>query len=125
MAYASSADVAVRWARTPSDEETALITVRLDDAERLIRKRIPDLDDLISDGVIDIADVVQVESEAVLRVIRNPEGFVSETDGNYTYQLAHTTAAARLEIMPDEWKLLGVVVKGGMFTLVPDFPGEV
>ena len=125
MAYATANDVAVRWAKTPSDDEIALIDVRLNDVERLIRKRIPDLDDQISDGILDVDDVVQVESEVVLRVIRNPDGYVSETDGNYTYQLAHTTIAGRLELTPDEWLLLGVSLKGGMFTLVPDFPGEV
>lgn len=123
MAYATASDVAVRWARIPTPEEADLIDVRLADVERIIRKRIPDLDALILAGTIDVADVVQVESDVVLRLIRNPEGFVSETDGNYTYQFAQSTAAARLEIFPEEWALLGVT-SGSMFTLVPSFDLE-
>jgi hypothetical protein len=124
MAYATSSDVAVRWARTPTTEEAALIEVRLNDVDRMIRRRIPDLDDLILSGDIDVDNVIQVESEAVLRVIRNPEGFVSETDGNYTYQYNQSTTSGRLAILPEEWELLGVSA-GGTFMLVPTFlPGS-
>lgn len=125
MAFATPEDVAVRWARTPSDDELTLIQVRLDDVERIIRKRIPYFEELVLSGDLDVADVVQVEAEAVLRVIRNPEGFVSETDGNYTYQMAHTTTAGQLSLTDDEWKMLGVSVGGKMFQLVPTLaPGE-
>lgn len=126
MAFATTDDVAVRWARTPSEEESSLIEIRLADVQRIIRKRIPDLDERVFSGDLDVDDVVQVESDAVLRLIRNPEGFVSETDGNYTYQFSHSTKAGMLEILPEEWELLGATSVGGsMFQLVPTFaPGE-
>ena len=120
MAYATVSDVAVRWARTPSVEEEALINVKLADVERLIRMRIPDLDALVTAGTIDVDAVIQVESEAVLRVIRNPDGFVSETDGNYTYQYSQTTGIGKLLILPEEWELLGYS-RGGYFEMVPAF----
>ena len=100
MAYATIEDVAVRWAKVPSEDESALIGVRLGDVERMIRRRIPLLDDLIADGALDVDDVRMVEAEAVLRTVRNPDGFVSETDGNYTYQLSHATTARDLELTP-------------------------
>ena len=109
MAYASVTDVTVRWGRVPTTEEAAAIEVRLDDVERMILRRIPDLDDQIIDGTIFEEDLIQVEADAVLRLARNPDGYVSETDGNYTYQLSQQTAAGRLEILPEEWELLGVV----------------
>lgn len=124
MAYATIEDVAVRWAKVPSEDESALIGVRLGDVERMIRRRIPLLDDLIADGILDVDDVRMVEAEAVLRTVRNPDGFVSETDGNYTYQLSHATAARELELTPEEWKILGYEFGGGMFTLVPNFETE-
>lgn len=125
MAYATSDDVAVRWARSPSDEEAALIEVRLEDVERLIRKRIPTLDTMVTDGDILEDDLIQVEADAVLRLVRNPEGFVSESDGNYTYQFNQQTSAGKLEILPEEWTLLGVAASGGVFSLVPFMlPGE-
>ena len=125
MAYATSDDVSVRWARSPSDEEAALIAVRLEDVERLIRKRIPTLDTMVADGDILEDDLIQVEADSVLRLVRNPEGFVSETDGNYTYQFSQQTSAGKLEILPEEWTLLGVAASGGVFSLVPFMlPGE-
>lgn len=118
MAYATAEDVAVRWARELSGEETNLVNVRLDDAERMIRRRIPDLDEQIAAGFIDVDDVVQVESDVVLRLARNPEGYQSETDGNYTYTLQKDLATGRLSITDDEWEILGVR-PGGWFVLVP------
>jgi Phage protein Gp19/Gp15/Gp42 len=119
MALATATDVTKRWARTPTDLETQLIEVRLDDAERMIRRSIPDLDDLILAGDIDPDDVIQVESEAVLRLVRNPEGYLSETDGNYTYQLRQDMATGVLELLPEEWLILGVA-RNRFFILEPD-----
>jgi hypothetical protein len=125
MAYATSEDVSVRWARTPSDEEAALIQVRLEDVERMIRKRIPTLDALITAGDIVEDDLIQIEADSVLRLVRNPEGYVSESDGNYTYQFKQSTSAGTLEILPEEWALLGVRASGVLFSLVPyQLPGE-
>lgn len=118
MAYATSADVAVRWARTPSAEEAALINVRLDDVERLIRRRIPDLDDKIASQEISEEDLIQVESDSVLRLVRNPEGYLSETDGSYTYTLQADLATGRLHVLPEEWDALGVR-RGSISILAP------
>ena len=118
MAYACAADVAVRWGRTLSCEESQLIGVRLNDVERLIRRRLPDLDERISSSLLDVEDVKQVEADAVLRLARNPEGYVSETDGNYTYQLSKDLATGRLTVTDDEWDILGVR-SSRMSVLVP------
>ena len=107
MAHATVDDVELRWGRTPSDEETTLIETRLDDVERMIYRRLPDLDQWISDGDVALADVIQVESEVVLRLVRNPEGYVSESDGNYSYQMQRELASGRLTILPEEWEMLG------------------
>ena len=117
MAYAVASDVEARWGRTLTSEETSLVNVRLEDAERLIKRRIPDLDDQITNGDILEEDVVQVEADAVLRIARNPEGYVQETDGNYTYMLDRSMAAGRLEILPAEWEFLGIRL--GMVYLTP------
>jgi Phage protein Gp19/Gp15/Gp42 len=119
MAYAVATDVTKRWTRTPTTAELDLIGVRLEDVERMIRRTIPDLDDLILDGDIDEADVVQVEADAVLRLVRNPEGYLSESDGNYTYMLRQDMATGRVEILPEEWLILGVS-GSKFFILEPD-----
>ena len=120
MAYATPADVAVRWGRELTVEETASVSVRLEDVERMIRRRIPDLDTQVNSGAINVEDVVQVESDSVLRLARNPEGYESETDGDYSYSINKDFAAGTLGITDDEWAILGVTSQGGgMFFLDP------
>lgn len=118
MAYASATDVTVRWARSATTEETALINVRLADVERMILRRIPTLAAQIAANTVNVEDVKQVEADAVLRLVRNPEGYLSESDGNYTYMMQQDLATGRLEILPEEWDILGVRASG-MFVIVP------
>ncbi|MBU8808072.1 phage Gp19/Gp15/Gp42 family protein [Mycolicibacterium goodii] len=108
MTYAKPDDVAALWGRTLTDEETTLVQRRLGQVERLIHKRIPDLDAKIAADVIDVDDVIQVEADAVLRVVRNPDGVIEETDGNYTYRRGYDADAGKLMIYPDEWETLGI-----------------
>lgn len=109
MAYAQRGDVTGRHIGVPLDETVlAVVDIRLNDAERLIKNRIPDLDAKILASDIDEADVRMVEAEMVLRLIRNPEGFTQESDGNYSYMLSVAVASGRLEVRKDEWGQLGV-----------------
>ena len=117
--YASVDDVAARWGREPSDSEAALIEIRLGDVERMILLRIPDLAQRIKTGRVTRADVVQVEAEVVLRLMRNPQGFISETDGDYSYQIAKELSTGRLSILDDEWDALGYK-RSGMSILIPE-----
>lgn len=116
-AYADVADVAARWGKDPDTLDTALTTLintRLADAERMIKRRITDLDTKVSDEDF-LAELKRVESEAVLRLARNPEGYLSEGDGNYQYMLMQEISSGKLEILPDEWDSLGVSTTGLFF----------
>lgn len=111
MAHAAASDVAARWGKAVDDldpEIVALIEVRLGDVERKIKRAIPDLEAQITAGTIDVEDVKQVESDAVLRLARNPDGYLSETDGNYTYMLRSDLSSGTLDIPPEDWETLGV-----------------
>lgn len=122
MTYAQAADVSARLGRELTPEETNLVTTRLADAERMLSRKV-DLAAGIAAGTLDEADVVQVESEMVLRLVRNPEGVVSETDGTYTYMLSQRVASGKLEVLPEEWAILGVR-SSGPFVLYPSFGGS-
>lgn len=118
MAYATAADVEAIAGRTLDSAETALVERRLAQVERMILRRVPDLAGRIEAGEIDPDDVRDIEAEAVLRLVRNPEGYASESDGTYSYQFNRETASGRLEILPPEWETLGVR-SSGMFSIAP------
>lgn len=109
MAYASTDDVTKRLGRDLNELEVPLVETRLEDVERMILRKIPDLEQRIVAESVFIEDVIQVESDAVIRLIRNPEGFTSETDGTYSYSMNLELAAGRLKILPEEWRAIGYV----------------
>ena len=105
MPYAAASDVATRLGRTLTTEETSLVSARLEDVERLIerglkRRGLTTLAARITADLTDEEDVKQVESDVVLRLVRNPEGYLSETDGDYTYMLRQDLASGKLELLP-------------------------
>lgn len=117
MAYATPADVEARLGRELTAEETALVSTRLEDAELILKMRIPDLDQRIIDGLIIEAAVVMVESDMILRLIKNLDGYESENDGSYGYQLRVEVASGLLEVLPADWNRLGI--RGGVYTIKP------
>jgi hypothetical protein len=121
VAYATSDDVIELWAKEPEPDVIILIERRLEQVERMIRRRIPDLDARVAASETFLADLIDVESDAVLRLVRNPEGYISETDGSYTYQLSDALNSGQLQVLDDEWMMLGVYRLSRMSTIVPLF----
>ena len=117
MAYATATDVEARLGRTLDASETQIVQARLADAELIIESRIPDLDTRVTEGTISQQAVIMVESDMVIRLVRNPDGYAQETDGNYSYTLHSDIASGRLTVLPHEWALLGI--RGGVFTIAP------
>lgn len=125
MTYAAAADVTTLWAKEPEPEVISLIERRLEQVERMIKRRIPDLAVRITAGDIDEADVVDIEADAVLRVVRNPDGYLSETDGGYTYQLQSDLSSGKLTITDEEWAILGIKPAARMTVIVPNLVAPV
>jgi len=119
VALASASDVQAVLGRVLTTEETALVERRLAQVERMLLRRIPDLAEQIDADDLDEDDVIDIEAEAVLRLIRNPEGYSSEQDGNYGYTFNRETASGRLEILPEEWERLGIK-PSRVFSIVPN-----
>lgn len=122
MSYATFEDVEVRFFRDLLPEERDLVEARLDDAEGKIRSRIRNLDQKVLENPDYLNTVVRVCVDAVIRLIRNPEGFVQETDGNYTYMLSASSADGRLTILNEEWQDLGVRKSVGVVHTIPLLP---
>ena len=121
MAYATADDVVTLWAKEPEPEVMALIERRLEQVERMIRRRIPTLDSKTAASQTFLADLIDIEADVVLRLVRNPEGYMSETDGTYTYQLQADLTSGRLEVLDDEWQTLGVNRLSRMSVISPLF----
>jgi len=117
MALAEVEDVQARLNRPLTTEEEQIAQTLLDDVEARLRVRLPDLDDRVAADPNYHALVVQVEANAVLRVIRNPDGYRQETEGNYSYSKSAAVASGHLFVMDSEWDLLGA--RQGAFTIVP------
>lgn len=107
MAIATIDDVQDRASWELSEDERRLSGTLLRDVEAILVSRLPRLPDRAarSEPYRDL--VVQVEANAVLRVLRNPEGYRQEAEGNYSYSLSAAVASGRLWILDDEWAMLG------------------
>jgi hypothetical protein len=116
VAYANADDVVTLWAKEPEPEVMVLIERRLEQVER----RIPDLVLKVAASATFQADLIDIEADAVLRLVRNPEGYMSETDGAYTYQLQTDLSSGKLTILDDEWVTLGVNSVKRMAIIVPN-----
>ena len=67
-----------------------------------------------------MSESIDIEADSVLRLVRNQEGYISETDGSYTYQLAADLQQGKLVILDEEWTTLGVRRLSRMSTIVPN-----
>lgn len=110
------ADLEVRWRPLTSEEQTVAQAV-LDDAWALLVARAVGLEDRLNSGALSYDLAVAVVSAMALRVLRNPEGYVSETSGPFSYRRSEQTVAAGagLFVTPDELALLSPT--GAAFTV--------
>lgn len=108
MALATPSDVETRLGRSMTAQEVDLASVLLDVAEARLRLRIPDLDQRIASNPAYQTVVVDVIASAVVRVLKNPEGYRMEMDGSYQYQVDTRAAAGFLTFLDDELADLGL-----------------
>jgi len=107
VTYATVVDVSTRLGRPITDpDEVAQVQAWLDDAEAVILSRIPTLPDLLGAGAPTVATLVMVESNAVIRKIRNPEGYTSETIDDYTYRYNEQVRRGDIFLTDEEWAVL-------------------
>ena len=120
MTYAVIADVSTRLGRPIIDAlEVAQVNAWLGDIEGQILARIPNLAELIAAGDPTIANVVSVEANAVIRKIKNPNGYVSEGVDDYNYRLNENARKGELFLTDDEWDLLTPTGSSAAFTIRP------
>lgn len=123
MAYATTDDVAPgRLGRAFNDaDEEAFAAALLEDLEDDIKTRIPDLDAQVTavPPTIPEARLVKIEARAVVRVLKNPDGYKQESDGDYAYTLGSALASGELALTADEWRQLGVYTRAFTIDTAP------
>lgn len=110
MALAAPENVETSLMRPLTETEMQYVGDLLDRAERLLTARIPDL---LARAAADEAfrlTVIDIEAEAVARVLRAPDNGIyrQESEGNYTYSLNLQVASGLLSILGTDWERLGL-----------------
>lgn len=101
-------DVADRW-KPLTDAQQNLAWVLIGDVSGIIRLRHSDIDARIIAGTPPADVVAGVVARSVLRVMRNPDGKISESIDDYTYRRADAVADGSLYVSTDDWLLLDPV----------------
>lgn len=81
---------------------------KIDEAVRLLIRKVPTVVARMAAGSIDPDFVKDKVVGAVLRVLRDPEGIQSETEGNYAYKRNPIVASGNIWFTKDELADLGV-----------------
>lgn len=118
-AFASPDDIAERWRPLTVDEQITASTL-LDRVSSLIRVRLPMIDGRVAADPNLAVLVRGVAVDAVLRVLRNPDGLVQESVGGYSYSRAAGTNSGDLYISDGEWATLQPAARASAaFTVHP------
>lgn len=120
---ASTDDLEARW-RPLSDQETTNGQTFLDDAWRMLSRRIPTLEaDIVTDADLE-AEVVRVSATAVLRVMKNPDGYRQESIDDYAWTRDQAVSAGLLYFTAAEIATLSDNSQSGAysFSLLAGYP---
>jgi hypothetical protein len=117
VSYATIDDVEARYGQALVGPEIIQVPIWLNSIERRLRKRIRDFDNRVNLDPDYKLDVIDVECSAIIRILKNPEGFKSESEGTYAYSIDSRVASGFMLILDEEWDQLGV--NSGAFTINP------
>lgn len=102
-------EVTDRYEGTVEPGDTTWVESKIDAAVRELLNIIPSIPTRIASGELEREFVVDKVSDAVLRVVRGPEGFVSEGEGEYNYRLNQRVSSGDLWFPPEDLEQLGYV----------------
>lgn len=106
---ATVADIEARW-RSLSTAEQVNAEAFLDDAWWMLTARRPSLEADMTAGTVSTGNVTRVITAMVLRVLRNPDGKLSESIDDYQYTRDRLVSSGALYVTADE---LADVTPGG------------
>lgn len=117
---ATTADIEARWHSLTGQEETNAQTF-LDDAWRMLKRRIDGIEDQVADDDDYAAEVVRVIAQAVIRVLKNPDGAKRESIDDHTWENDRTISSGELYFTDAELDDLNIgdMRRGGAYSLDP------
>ena len=98
---ATVSDLEDRW-RLLSAQETTNATALLDDAWAMLTSRRPNLPTDLDSGAVNTANARRVVCAMVLRVLKNPSGYLEETIDDWTGRRDSVVSSGLLHVTPDE-----------------------
>lgn len=98
-------NMADRWAGAPLGD-TAFLQAQVDAAVRFLLRKLPLLPQWVDSGKVGREDVIDVVFPAVARILRNPDGYERESEGNYSYGMNTLSASGNIWIPDADWKSL-------------------
>jgi hypothetical protein len=117
MTIATTSDVTDRLGRPLTESEVGQVTLWLGDVERDILRRQPAALQMAGADPNYFDTMSQIEANAVIRKINNPQGLQSETLDSYSYNRGTSsntgTTSLGLDLSNDEWRALGVITAVG------------
>ena len=96
-----TSDIEARW-RPLSAQETINAQAFLNDAWSLLLTRRPSLEDDLTAGTVTFGNVERVVCAMVLRVLKNPDGYVTEGVDDWSGTRSPDMASGALFVTPDE-----------------------
>lgn len=123
--FATLDDVSTRLGRPITDpDEVAQVTAWIGDVEALVVSRIPDLETRVAEGAPSAGVVAMVVANAVIRKVKNPEGYVSAGVDDFNYRYNEAARKGELFLTDEEWRLLVPSQGSGVFSVRPSFEAD-
>lgn len=123
--FATVEDIKSRWLTGTIPATDAQLTVLIGDAEDIILGEYPTIEASVSGGDVPLVRVVRVVSRMVNRVLRNPEGLRTVSEGTGPFQGSTTYGGdnpGELYLTDDDRRDLGGKRTGGRAFTVSTIP---
>lgn len=122
--YANFSDVQLAFEEDIPAERAGWVNALIDRAERLLNGKVSGVQTRIDAGSVDPLRVMDAIVTTVCRIVRNPEGLLIETEGNYSRQADRAVSSGRMFFDPEDLAALRPVKSFGstlpIMSRVPD-----
>lgn len=107
MAIITTSDIESRW-RPLTSAEALIAPTLIDDVEAWAMLAVPTLEAaLVSPSAAFAQNVKRILATAIIRVLKNPQAYRSESDGDYSYSFDRVVSSGELNLSAADLRMLG------------------